>query len=226
MDRYLRLIGGSLLAASTAAGGEFCGAEAANEILVDFQTRKAVVKALGARVATGDGLTVGFPKAGSGVAVSAPRGVWNLSQYVAVAVDVRNVGQAPVTLIGELNGRSWINSFLHVPGDEADTMVIHLLRKALEDRRKSQFIDMRGVPGGHLLHWDAFDPRAVKTLTLRDLDGVSVGQTVRIEAIRAVGRYGPLPPAKEKTFFPFVDRYGQFKHRDWPGKVNSDAGLK
>jgi len=26
-------------------------------------------------------------------------------------------------------------------------------------------------------------------------------------------------------FLPFVDRYGQFKHRDWPGKTKSDADL-
>ena len=30
----------------------------------------------------------------------------------------------------------------------------------------------------------------------------------------------------EKAFFPFVDRYGQFKYRDWPRKVKSDADLK
>ena len=28
-----------------------------------------------------------------------------------------------------------------------------------------------------------------------------------------------------KTFLPFVDRYGQFIHDDWPGKIHSDAEL-
>ncbi len=32
-----------------------------------------------------------------------------------------------------------------------------------------------------------------------------------------------LPPDK---FFPFIDVYGQFKHKDWPGKTHSDADLK
>ena len=27
------------------------------------------------------------------------------------------------------------------------------------------------------------------------------------------------------TFFPFVDRYGQFKHDEWPGKIHSDSEL-
>ena len=36
----------------------------------------------------------------------------------------------------------------------------------------------------------------------------------------------PIPPwakMKKDEFFPFIDKYGQFKHRDWPDKVHSDA---
>jgi hypothetical protein len=32
-----------------------------------------------------------------------------------------------------------------------------------------------------------------------------------------------LPP---EQFFPFIDEYGQFKHKEWPGKTHSDADLK
>ncbi len=30
----------------------------------------------------------------------------------------------------------------------------------------------------------------------------------------------------KEEFFPFIDRYGQFKHADWPGKIKSDADFK
>ncbi|MFO7937713.1 MAG: hypothetical protein R6V06_08940 [Kiritimatiellia bacterium] len=30
----------------------------------------------------------------------------------------------------------------------------------------------------------------------------------------------------EKEFFPFVDKYGQFKYKEWPGKIHSDKELK
>lgn len=30
----------------------------------------------------------------------------------------------------------------------------------------------------------------------------------------------------EKEFFPFVDKYGQFKFREWPGKARFDGDLK
>lgn len=30
----------------------------------------------------------------------------------------------------------------------------------------------------------------------------------------------------EKDFFPFIDVYGQYKYKDWPGKIHSDADLQ
>lgn len=30
----------------------------------------------------------------------------------------------------------------------------------------------------------------------------------------------------EKKFFPFIDKYGQFKFKDWPGKVRSDSDIR
>lgn len=49
---------------------------------------------------------------------------------------------------------------------------------------------------------------------------------------RIVAHTGPLPEAPAwmrlppEQFFPFIDEYGQFKHKDWPGKNHSDADLK
>ena len=49
---------------------------------------------------------------------------------------------------------------------------------------------------------------------------------------RIVAQTGPAAelPAwmrlSPEKFFPFIDVYGQFKHKEWPGKVHSDADLK
>ncbi len=49
---------------------------------------------------------------------------------------------------------------------------------------------------------------------------------------RIVAHTGPMPevPAWMKLpadkFFPFIDKYGQFKYKDWPGKIHSDKDLK
>ena len=35
----------------------------------------------------------------------------------------------------------------------------------------------------------------------------------------------PIFSIPREKFFPFIDEYGQFKHRDWTGKTHSDADL-
>lgn len=67
---------GVLLTALTAtcgvtAGERLCGVEDADEVLIDFRTKKAKITALGANVTRGNGLSVRFPKARSGVMLSA-----------------------------------------------------------------------------------------------------------------------------------------------------------
>ena len=211
-----------------AANEQLCGADDADDVLIDFNAKGAGIAALGAEVTEGESPTVTFTKAGTGVMLSAPAGKWNWYRYVAVAVDVKNTGAKPVSLIGHLNERPWNNSFLHVPAGEVGTMVMYLMRKRsfLLDRRKDQFVGMNAIPGGHLSHWDVLDPRAVKTISVRDLDGVSVGQSIQVLRVRGIGTYGAIPKAKEKAYFPFVDKFGQFKHADWPGKVKSVEELK
>lgn len=202
---------------------EFCGVAAAERLLVDFGATRVPVKPLGAEAAVVDGaLTVTFPSAGAGVSLE-PDGAWDLSAFVAVVVALENVGHEPVTLTGTLNNRQMTSGFLHLPAGRSGTMQILLPRNktALTDRRKDQFRGMNGVPGGHVSHWDCPDPARIESLVLRDLDGVSVGATVRITTIQARGRYAPLAPGQEKAFFPFVDRFGQFRHGEWPGKIRA-----
>jgi len=43
----------------------------------------------------------------------------------------------------------------------------------------------------------------------------------RIEAFQA-----PLHPLKAATFLPFVDRFGQFAHAEWPGKIHGEEELQ
>jgi len=49
---------------------------------------------------------------------------------------------------------------------------------------------------------------------------------------RIVAHTGPLPEVPAwmcllpEKFFPFIDVYGQFKHKEWPGKTRSDEDLK
>ena len=39
-------------------------------------------------------------------------------------------------------------------------------------------------------------------------------------------RSEPWMQMKTEDFLPCIDKYGQFRHRDWPGKTKSDEDLK
>ena len=69
-----------------------------------------------------------------------------------------------------------------------------------------------------------FDLRRVRSfhVFLRQ-DGRPGGFAVRRIAASRTGAEQTVLPAA--TFLPFVDRYGQFAHADWPGKVREDADL-
>lgn len=47
-----------------------------------------------------------------------------------------------------------------------------------------------------------------------------------VELLEGPRRKGPdYLSYGEEAFFPFMDKYGQFKHKDWPGKIHSDEEL-
>lgn len=45
-------------------------------------------------------------------------------------------------------------------------------------------------------------------------------------SVGARGRRVPWPAVAEADFFPFCDRFGQFRHADWPGKTHDEAELR
>ncbi len=71
-----------------------------------------------------------------------------------------------------------------------------------------------------------FEPSNVNALVVFVADP-SADQHFEILGIRATGEYrAPTASVGDaKPFFPFIDAFGQYKHKDWPGKTKSDADL-
>lgn len=198
------------------------GVAPAREQLLDFSESIPRLTHDGAQAAEGAGLITQFTSPGGGVRIGAPEGGWDWRRFVAVAIDIRNIGESSVTLIGHMDNSQSAIGFLHLPPGTQESMVIYLKRRNQTDG--TPFKDMNGVPGGRLKHWDV--PTTIKQLRISDLDGQAVGGTVQILSLDGIGRYDAIPVADGKSFFPFVDRYGQYKHEDWPGKIKDDADLK
>lgn len=165
-----------------------------------------------------------------GATFSAPAGqAWDLSAFAAVAVDVKNAGRTRVTLHCRVDGAG-------TPGDRSLSASLPLepgeaktLRVTLQRRPPPQLADklfgMRGYPGG--LDKDKGLDAARIARVLVFVARPKEDHVFEIAAVRAQGRYDP--PAwlamTPEQFFPMIDRYGQFRHADWPGKTHSDGDL-
>jgi hypothetical protein len=203
------------------SGVYMCGVVDANRVLVDFSKTQPAVFCERVTIRQNQSLEVTFNGQDGFARLKVPEKLgWNLVAYVAVAVDIKNTGTNPVTLLGKINNNVTTASLVHLKAGQSDTLVLYLFRKGGE----KQFDSMNSAPGGDIRFWSGYDPVVVSDMEFCDLDGQAVGGTVEIKAIRAVGKYKELKPVGD-AFFPFVDRFGQYRHATWPNKVNSVEDL-
>ena len=85
---------------------------------------------------------------------------------------------------------------------------------------------MNGYPGAQDGICGGFDIHHTASFHIfLNQDGVASCFTVLRVSADSVGNLPPPKVLAAKTFLPFVDRFGQFMHDDWPGKVHDEAEL-
>jgi len=88
-----------------------------------------------------------------------------------------------------------------------------------------ELVGMNGVPAAQTGAGGGFDIRHAKSFHIFFMqDGVASGFSV----LRVSADGAGLPSQKvlsAKTFLPFVDRFGQFSHDNWKGKVHDESEL-
>jgi len=152
-----------------------------------------------------------------------PTSLQNLSAFMGISAWIANTGNSFCRVEGYINEQRWINSCVYLKPGEIKTMEI--LFKRLKERGTKDFPAMNGLPGGSLWHWYAEDP--VNTEKVTFMVYTENESSVRIADIKPFGEFTPPEklPAK-KDFFPFIDRFGQYKYDDWPGKTNDEQDFE
>ena len=160
-----------------------------------------------------------------------PKKPWDLSKHEYVEVRAKNTGNTRATLYCRVDnpgadgkdncvtGHSQIN-----PGETGTIMV--RLNRYTDDHLDGKLFGMRGYPkrpGGP----GTINPSNV-TQILLFVNKPSESHTFEIESITAGGVH--VPPTAlttDKTpYFPFIDTFGQYKHKNWQGKTLSIEDLK
>ncbi len=185
-----------------------------------------------------------------GVMLKAPRGRWDLSAFEYVSLDVRSAARLASTGTGSPTADSVsegaspsgggesaakVTVFCRVDNPGADgkshcvtgqvtiepgmvkTLVVSMPRVPWKLDKPLELVGMRGspIPAGTI------DTANVTQLVIF-LDHPKTDTAFEVDNIRAGGR-AQVPVAT--ALLPFIDEFGQYTHRDWPGKTHSVAEL-
>jgi hypothetical protein len=163
-----------------------------------------------------------------GLDLPAAFGPWDLSAHEYVAMDVRNVGASAVTVylrvdnMGADGVRNCLTKSVTVPVGGQGTVQVPLSRPA-PGLSQIRLFGMRGLPWAMTAD-KTINPAEVVNLVVF-VAKPTEDHAFEISNVRAGGQY--QPPAETRldpaTFFPFIDEFGQYVHRDWPGKVHEVA---
>jgi hypothetical protein len=147
----------------------------------------------------------------------------DINDRMGMALDLKNPGPEPVRVFADLDGDLWVQGYVTVPPDQTRTLYIFARRKKLSETETNAFPGMHGIPGGKMSLWSGVDePVTAKEIRLFLVTPEKKAKIV-VSNIRPFGS-SKLPDLA--NFFPFIDKYGQYNHKDWPGKIHMDADLK
>ncbi|MCP4262195.1 MAG: beta-agarase [Planctomycetes bacterium] len=175
-----------------------------------------------AKVAKSENKTIrietGHEKQWPGITLKAP-GKWDLSKYEYVSIDVKNIDSKPVTVScrvdnpGADGSKNCVTDSITLKPKASGTLVVRLFPTPWRLSEPVKLIGMRGAP----VHSGKVDPANITQL-LVFVAKPEIDHMFDIRNVRAGGRVVTLDV---KTFFPFIDDFGQYVHKDWPGKTHS-----
>jgi hypothetical protein len=223
------IVGGSVVADEglfSFAGGFDPAAVATTDAKVKL-VKAAAAPPVAAHLAVETGHAQPWP----GITLKAPRGTWDLAKFEGLAVDLRNPGASDIEIflridnVGADGTKNCNTRSLRLGPGEAATLTAPFHRRTAGPAGVKLF-GMRGSP---LAQDDTgtIDPAQVTQLLLF-LSKPTADHRFEVSAVRAVGTYAPPPDAAVPAdkFFPLIDTFGQYIHRQWPGKIHAPADLE
>jgi hypothetical protein len=213
-------------------------AAAMDQVLVDFGDRYDLSKigatdAKIARLEAGKALrvTTGHQQNWPGITLAAPNGHWDLTAFAQVAVQLKNIGTNTVTVscrVDNPGADGTRNCITHgITLSEGQEGVLQVpLKRTHDDSLGGKLFGIRGYPvasGGP----GTIDPAHISQIVLF-VSKPNADHAFESQGIRATGTY-TAPNAwvtDADPFFPCIDTFGQYRHKDWPGKIKSLGDLE
>ena len=154
-----------------------------------------------------------------GITLKAPAGKWDLSKYEYISIDIKNVGDQPVTINCRVDNpgadgkKNCVTETITLKPQAPGKLTVGMFPVPWRLSEPLELVGMRGFP----VHLGQID-RSNVTQLLVFVDRPKADHVFEIDRIIASGHVEVL---NAKTFLPFIDDFGQFIHKDWPGKTHS-----
>jgi hypothetical protein len=164
-------------------------------------------------------LQLGTKSTWPGITLAAPGGKWDLTRYQCVEVTVKNTGTTKASLTcrvdnpGADGSKNCITASTELEPGASGAITVSLSPSPWRLSEKIELIGMRGYPGRS----EKLNPANVTQLLLF----ANKPKTNCFFEIASIHARGQLRDLDVKTFFPFIDEFGQFIPIDWPGKLHS-----
>ena len=211
-----------------------CPAAAADTLVADFDQTSPEFKTRDASARIVDGqdgqaleVTLGHTEAWPNVSFNQSL---DLSAHTHLLADLTNVSDESIQVVSKItykggSQKDAVGEKIALDPGQTVTMRVALNRPAPAGYEfLGQLEGMDVMPLGNK-EGATVDPSRINMIQFFGLKPARP-QTFRVDNIRATGSYVPPKdlPSRE-AFFPFVDKFGQYVHADWPGKVHDDAEL-
>ncbi|MBQ2820584.1 MAG: beta-galactosidase [Thermoguttaceae bacterium] len=160
-------------------------------------------------------------------------GNWNLEGCSKILIEMENLSTKEISFCVRIddpaakqNNANWFTQNIKVPAQTRGVFSVEL-PASFPKQLQGKIVGMRGLPGGSRLGAASLDWRNVVSFFIF-VGEQNRGTKFRVYSIKAIKGEKQTPTAEwmkmaPEEFFPMIDRYGQFKYEDWPGKIHSDA---
>jgi hypothetical protein len=152
-------------------------------------------------------------------------GTWGLGKFLFIDCEVENLSARTQLVELMINGDKWTMGGVYFePGDKKIVRTI-IMRQSPSQKQLTQFPNMNGHPGGSIrLWWKSYVPDSIKTISVY-MPLAQSGDAIRIGSVSAVEEFKTFNDEEYKALMPIVDEFGQYTHKEWPGKIKSREDL-
>jgi len=179
--------------------------------VIEFENKKSL------KVSTGENLSK------PGVVLKEPLNKpWDLNGYYLVKADVTNVGdediQVEMFVGNDPDGliRWYCSDYVDLKPNQSGTITVPLSWTKWVHSPQLDIVGMRGIPGKIKTNIDS-----IRDITFYSRYATAENQFL-IHNVRAEEKMEVRDTA---NFFPFIDEFGQYAHRDWKDKTHSKEAL-